>query len=121
MPTNKLKNQIHLHFIVFIWGFTAILGALISIQAIPLVWFRVMLASAVLFIFLKIRKIEFNEKGSDLLKLLFGGVLVAVHWVTFFYAIKISTISTTLITMSSSAFFVVLIKPFFERKKFELY
>lgn len=121
MPTDKLKNQIHLHFIVFIWGFTAILGALISVQAIPLVWFRVMLASAVLFIFLKIRKVEFNEKGSDLLKLLFGGVLVALHWVTFFYAIKISTISTTLITMSSSAFFVVLIKPFFERKKFELY
>jgi len=121
MPTDKLKNQIHLHFIVFIWGFTAILGALISIQAIPLVWFRVMLASAVLYIFLKIRKVEFNENGRDLLKLLFGGVLVALHWVTFFYAIKISTISTTLITMSSSAFFVVLIKPFFERKKFELY
>ena len=44
-----------------------------------------------------------------------------MHWVTFFHAIKISTVSTTLITLSSSAFFVVLIKPFFERKKFQLY
>ena len=121
MPTNKFKNQIHLHFIVFIWGFTAILGALISIDAIPLVWFRVLLASATLYIFLKIRKVKFNENSSDLFKLLFGGVLVALHWVTFFYSIKISTVSTTLITMSSSAFFVVMIKPFFERKKFELY
>jgi len=121
MPTNKFKNQIHLHFIVFIWGFTAILGALISIDAIPLVWFRVMLASATLFIFLKLRKVKFNENSGDLLKLLFGGILVALHWVTFFYSIKISTVSTTLITMSSSAFFVVMIKPFFERKKFELY
>jgi len=121
MPTNKFKNQIHLHFIVFIWGFTAILGALISIDALPLVWFRVLLASVTLFIFLKIRKVKFNENSGDLFKLLFGGILVALHWVTFFYSIKISTVSTILITMSSSAFFVVMIKPFFERKKFELY
>ena len=121
MPTNKLTNQLHLHFIVFIWGFTAILGALITLDAIPLVWFRVLMASAVLFIFFKIKKIPLKERGSDLLKFIFGGIIVALHWVTFFYAIKISTVSTTLITMSSSAIFVVLIKPFFERKKFEFY
>ena len=121
MPTNKFKNQLHLHFIVFIWGFTAILGALISIDAMPLVWFRVLLAAAVLFIFLKIRSIRFDENWLDLLKLFLGGVLVALHWVTFFYAIKISTISTTLITLSSSAFFVVIFKPFFENKRIEVY
>lgn len=121
MPTSKLKNQLHLHFIVFIWGFTAILGALISINAVPLVWFRVLLASATLFIFLKIRRVTFKENWSDLIKFLIGGIIVALHWVTFFYAIKISTISTTLITLSSSAFFVVIFKPFFEKKKFELY
>ncbi len=121
MLTNKLKNQVHLHFIVFIWGFTAILGALISIDAIPLVWFRVFLASGALFIFLKVRRVPFNERWNDLLKLLFGGILVALHWVTFFYAIKISTISTTLVTLSSSAFFVVILKPFFGKKKFEMY
>lgn len=121
MPTSKLKNQLHLHFIVFIWGFTAILGALISINAVPLVWFRVLLGSATLFIFLKIRRVTFKENWSDLIKFLIGGIIVALHWVTFFYAIKISTISTTLITLSSSAFFVVIFKPFFEKKKFELY
>lgn len=121
MPTSKFKNQLHLHFIVFIWGFTAILGALISIEAIPLVWFRVFIASAILFVFLKIRRIPFKENTVDLFRFFFGGVLVAFHWVTFFHAIKISTISTTLITLSSSAFFVVIIKPLFERKKIELY
>lgn len=120
-PTNKLKNQLHLHFIVFIWGFTAILGALISIDATALVWYRVLLASLALFIFLKVRSIRFKENLSDLLKLFLGGVLVALHWVTFFHAIKISTISTTLITLSSSAFFVVIIKPFFEKKRLEVY
>jgi len=105
MPTSKLKNQLHLHLIVFIWGFTAILGALITIEAIPLVWFRVFLASATLLIVLKIRGVPFKENRSDLFKLMIGGILVALHWVTFFHAIKISTISTTLITLSSSAFF----------------
>jgi len=121
MPNDKLKNQLHLHFIVFIWGFTAILGALISIDAVPLVWYRVLLASVALFLFLKVRKVRFTENWADLIKLAFGGLLVALHWVTFFHAIKISTVSTTLITLSSSAFFVVLIKPFFERKKFQIY
>ena len=121
MLTDKLKNQLHLHFIVFIWGFTAILGALISIDAIPLVWFRVLLASLTLFLYLKVRGVRFSENRADLLKLGFGGLLVALHWVTFFHAIKISTVSTTLITLSSSAFFVVLIKPFFERKQFQIY
>lgn len=121
MPTSKLKNQLHLHFIVFIWGFTAILGALISIDALPLVWFRVFLASGIIFIVLKLRSVTFAETGSDLLKLLFGGMLVGLHWLTFFHAIKISTVSTTLITLSSSAFFVVLIKPLYERKRFQPY
>ncbi len=121
MPNDKLKNQLHLHFIVFIWGFTAILGALISIEAVPLVWYRVLLSSAALYLVLRIRKVRFDENSADLLKLAVGGLIVALHWVTFFHAIKISTVSTTLVSLSSSAFFVVLIKPFFERKKFQWY
>lgn len=121
MPNDKLKNQLHLHFIVFIWGFTAILGALISIEAVPLVWYRVLLSSAALYLVLRIRKVRFDENWADLLKLAVGGLIVALHWVTFFHAIKISTVSTTLVSLSSSAFFVVLIKPFFERKKFQWY
>ena len=121
MPSGNFNNQLHLHFIVFIWGFTAILAALITIEAIPLVWFRVLLAAITLFVFLKIKKTTFKENLSDLIKFFIGGVIVALHWVTFFHAIKISTISTTLITLSSSAFFVVILKPFFGKKKFLFY
>lgn len=121
MQNTKLKNQLKLHFIVFIWGFTAILGALIQIDALPLVWFRVLIASVVLFGFLKIKKVIFKENYSDLLKFLIGGIIVALHWITFFHAIKISTVSTTLITLSSSAFFVVLTKPLFDGKKILIY
>jgi len=121
MQNVNLKNQLKLHFVVFIWGFTAILGALIQIDALPLVWYRVLIASVVLFGFLKIKKVIFKENYSDLLKFLIGGIIIALHWVTFFHAIKISTVSTTLITLSSSAFFVVLTKPLFDGKKILMY
>lgn len=121
MLNDKLKNQLHLHFIVFIWGFTAILAALISIDAMSLVWFRVLIASVTLFVFLKVKKTSFDEKPGDLMKFFLGGVLIAIHWITFFHAIKISTISTTLISMSSSAFFVVLLQPLFGNKKISLF
>ena len=117
MRSDKFKNQLHLHFIVFIWGFTAILGALITIDAMPLVWYRVMIAVVTLFIFFKIKRISFNEGLTDFVKFFIGGVIIALHWTTFFYAIKISNISTTLITMSSSAVFIVLLQPVFGNKK----
>jgi len=118
MPSDRLKNQIHLHFIVFIWGFTAILGALITINAMSLVWYRVLIASITLFIYLKFKKTSFNETLFDYFKLMIGGILIALHWSTFFYAIKISNISTTLIAMSSSAVFLVLLQPLFDKKNF---
>ena len=58
MPNAKLKNQLHLHFLVFIAGFTAILGELISINAASLVWYRMLLASILMFIYIKIRKVK---------------------------------------------------------------
>ena len=121
MPENKLTNQIHLHFIVFIWGFTAILAALINIDAVELVWFRVLIASFTLLLYFKIKKINFKVSIEALLRFFLGGVIIALHWVTFFYAIKISTISITLITMSSSAIFVALLDPLLSKRKFKLY
>ncbi len=121
MLTNKLKNQLHLHFIVFIWGFTAILGALIHINAIPLVWYRVFLAALTLFFYFMVKKISFKVDGVAIFRFVLGGILIALHWVTFFYAIKISTVSTTLITMSSSAIFVAVLEPLLSKKKFQIY
>lgn len=121
MPTDKLKNQIHLHLIVFIWGFTAILGALITIHAIPLVWYRVFIASLVLFIFIKWKKGSIKVDNEGLFRFFFGGVLIAVHWATFFHAIKVSNISTTLVTLSTTAIFVAFLDPIFGKRSIQWY
>lgn len=117
MQGNKLKNYLHLHFIVFIWGFTAILGALITIDAIPLVWYRMLLAVLFIGVYFILKKKSFKIDPKSLLKFAISGVIIAVHWVTFFKAIKVSNVSVALVTMSTGAFFASLIEPFFFKRK----
>ncbi|CAM1346739.1 DMT family transporter [Tenacibaculum crassostreae] len=120
MQGDKLKNYLHLHLIVFIWGFTAILGALISIDAVPLVWYRMLLAVLFIALYFFIRKKSFKVEKKALLKFAISGVIIAIHWITFFKAIKVSNVSVALVTMSTGAFFASLIEPFFFKRKIKL-
>jgi len=120
MPNDKFKSYLHLHLIVFIWGFTAILGKLLSIDAVALVWYRMGLASILIFWYVKYKKIPLHISRSQIIKYVFGGVVIALHWVTFFYAIKISNISIALATMSTGAFFTIFIEALYKRKKVDI-
>lgn len=117
MLENKLKHYLQLQLIVFIWGFTAILGALISIEAIPLVWFRMLLAVLFILVYFLIKKKNFKIDRKSSLKFLFTGIVIALHWITFFKAIKVSNVSVALVTMSTGAFFASLIEPIFFKRQ----
>ena len=106
-----LKNQLHLHFLVFIAGFTAILGELISINAISLVWYRMIIASVLMLIYIKIRRVNLKINLKSLVRLSIAGVIIALHWITFFGAIDESNISITLAMFSTGAFFASFIEP----------
>jgi len=112
-----LNSYLRLHLVVFIWGFTAILGDLISLEAIPLVWNRMLLASVVLVLYVWYKKINLKVTGRQLGVFIFAGAVIAGHWVTFFHAIKISNVSVTLACLSSGAFFMSLLEPLFYRRK----
>lgn len=111
MPNVKLKNYLHLHFLVFIAGFTAILGELITIKAIPLVWFRMVIAAVLMFIYIKIAKVKLKIKPKSILRLSIAGVIIALHWITFFGAIDEANISIALAMFSTGAFFASFIEP----------
>ena len=117
MPSAKFKNQLHLHFLVFIAGFTAILGELISLEAIPLVWYRMLIAGVLMYGFIKIKKISLLVPFRTILKFFLAGIVIALHWITFFAAIKVSNISITLAMFSTGAFFASLIEPIFYKRK----
>jgi drug/metabolite transporter (DMT)-like permease len=118
MPNDKLKSYLHFHVIVFIWGFTAILGALISLEAVPLVWYRMLLASGFIFIYIKWRKRNLKVTKRKLLILIIAGLVISLHWLTFFGAIKVSNVSITLALLSTGAFFTSILEPIFYKRKF---
>ncbi len=121
MQNDKLLNYLHLHFIVFIWGFTAVLGALISLDAVPLVWYRMGLAVIMVFVYLKIRKERLKLPWKTTLKFAGGGIIIALHWITFFAAIKVSNVSVTLAVLSTGAFFASVLEPLFYKRKIIYY
>lgn len=111
------KNLIILHFTVFVWGFTSILGALISISAVSLVWYRVLIASLSLFLYFRFNKTTIRVSKTSFLKFIFTGALVGGHWILFFQAIKSSTVPVTLVCLSSITLFTAIFEPLFSKKK----
>ncbi len=121
MLNDNMKSYLHLHLIVFIWGFTAVLGALISLDALPLVWFRMLFAVGFIAVYIYFKKISLRISKKVLLQFLFSGLIIALHWFTFFHAIKISNISITLACLSTGALFTSLLEPILYGKKIVRY
>lgn len=117
MQNDKLKSYLNLHLIVFIWGFTAILGALITINPEAIVWYRMLFAAIFLVFYLLYTKQSFRISIKEFFKLTFVGFLIAVHWVFFFKAIHVSNIAVTLSIFSLGAFFTSLLEPLFYKRK----
>ncbi|MFD1255856.1 DMT family transporter [Mucilaginibacter terrae] len=114
--TELNKNLLILHFTVFIWGFTGILGKLITITAVNLVWYRVLIAFCTLFLYFKFNKQDLKVSRGTFIKLFFTGALVGGHWILFFQAIKVSTVSVTLVCLSSLTLFTAVFEPLINRK-----
>lgn len=117
MPNAKLKHYIHLHFLVFIAGFTAILGELISIGSIELVWYRMSIAGVLMFLFIKLVRLKLKITKKTLFQFSVAGIIIALHWVTFFESINQANVSIALSMFSSGAFFASFIEPIFFKRK----
>lgn len=111
MPNANLKNYLHLHFLVFIAGFTAILGELITIKAVALVWYRMLMAAFLIFIYVKVAKVKLQITPKAILRLSIAGIIIALHWITFFGSIDEANISIALAMFSTGAFFASFIEP----------
>ena len=115
---NNLKYQVALHVIIFIWGFTAILGKLIDADAFILVWYRVVIAFVSLFVFLLLLKRDLRiADKKNLFNVLGVGVLVALHWLFFYLAIKVSTASLAIICLSTTTIHVAWLEPLVMKRK----
>lgn len=115
-----MKNSylLRLHFIVFLWGFTAILGKLILAEAQVLVFFRMLFAAVFLYLYIRLIKKESIKVSKNLLlQLVAIGSVMAFHWLFFFQSIKVSNVSIALSCLSLSTLFASLIEPLVYRRK----
>lgn len=119
----RLKNKylLLLHLVVIIFGFTAIIGKLVTVDSEVLVWYRMGIASLGLFAFGLIKKSNRKLDLKGWLKAFFVGFIVALHWILFFEAIKQSNVSITLAALSSGSIFTALLEPILFKRKFLWY
>ena len=121
MQKNNLKHFIHLHFLVFIAGFTAVLGELITNTSVSIVWHRMIIASLITIFFMLVKKKKIKISFNQFLKYSFLGLIIALHWITFFEGIEQSNISVTLAMFSTAAFFTSFLEPLFFKRKIIFY
>ena len=108
---------LQIHFCVILWGFTAILGKLISMPALPLVWWRMLIVVVLLMLLPRVWR-GLRAMPARLLWSYAGvGVLVALHWLTFYAAIKLSNASVGVTCMALGTVFTALIEPWLTGKR----
>ncbi len=115
------KDYFHLHFIVLIWGFTGVIGVLISIPPVEMVFYRTLLASFGLGFLLFYRKATFNPGPAAILSFMGTGALFAAHWILFFASARISTVSVSLVGYATCAFWTSLLEPLMTKDRIKGY
>lgn len=108
--TEKQKAYLSLHFCVLIWGFTAILGRLIQVSALPLVWWRVVLCVGLLIWLVPATQLRLIG-GRQAVRLLGIGAMIGVHWICFYGAVKLSNASVAVASMAMTTLFASFTEP----------
>ncbi|NPA08297.1 MAG: EamA family transporter [Chlorobi bacterium] len=110
-----------LHLIVFLWGFTAILGKLIHANADILVFYRMLFAAICLFVYIRVfKKDSIKVSKKVFFQLAAIGFSMALHWYCFFYSIKISNVSIALSCLSLSTLFASILEPLIFKRKIDI-
>jgi drug/metabolite transporter (DMT)-like permease len=119
MPITAVQRaQLQIHFCVLLWGFTAILGKLISLAALPLVWWRMLIVTVALALLPRVWR-GLSAMPLRLISAYAGiGVLVALHWLTFYGAIKLANASIAATCMALATVFTALIEPWLTGSRF---
>lgn len=118
------SDYLKLHFIVFLWGFTAILGLLITIPSVEMVFFRTLLATIGMGAVIVWTKGSFHVSRADAVKLILIGFIVSFHWITFFGSARVSNASVSLVGFATNSLWAAVLEPWMNRnrvKKFELF
>lgn len=113
----RFKDFLELHFVIFLWGFTAILGKLISIPAVELVALRTLITALALGLIIYKRGTPFWLGRKNVLKIFSVGFLIAAHWILFFAAARVASVSICLVGMATCSLWTAFLEPLFTKSK----
>jgi drug/metabolite transporter (DMT)-like permease len=118
--TPHARAQWQIHFCVVLWGFTAILGRAITLPAISLVWWRMLMVTVALLLAPRVWH-GLRTLTPRLAAIYAGiGVVVALHWLTFYAAIKLADASVAATCIALAPVFLALVEPWIARRSFDL-
>ena len=109
---------LQLHISILLAGFTGIFGRLITLSEGLLVWYRMVIASALLFVILKASGKFIRLPLKDSIKIALIGFLLSLHWIFFYGSIKAANVSVGVICFSLTGFFTAIFNPLLTRKRF---
>ncbi|WP_270087154.1 DMT family transporter [Sphingobacterium sp. SYP-B4668] len=116
-----MKNSyLVLHIAVLLAGFTGVFGKLITLNEVPLVWYRALFSAIILFFGLRILKVKRLTSSKEAVKIAKVGLLLMVHWVFFYASIKYSNISIGVVCYCLTSFFTAIFEPLFNNKKYSI-
>lgn len=118
-PTTK--DYLMLHFVVLIWGFTAILGVLISIPAVEIVFYRTLLASMTIGLIFFVRKTNIRLPPKQLIKIITTGFIISIHWMLFFWSARVATVSVALAGFATCSLWTAFLEPLANKTKLKWY
>jgi drug/metabolite transporter (DMT)-like permease len=117
--TPERKALLQIHFCVALWGFTAILGKLITLPALELVWWRMLIVVAAVLAWPPVWR-ELRRLDRRTLAIFSAvGTIVALHWLTFYGAIKLSNASVAATSMAVAPIFLAVIEPWIANRPFD--
>jgi drug/metabolite transporter (DMT)-like permease len=112
-----LRSYLALHFSIILFGFTAILGAIISLSALPLVWWRILLTIISLGFFAKLTTVFKQVSKKNILFICGTGGIVGLHWLTFYGSIKASNASVGVLALAATPLFTAFLEPLVQKRK----
>ncbi len=119
--TATRRAFLELHFAVFLYGFTAILGDLIDLSATVLVWWRVLITSISLLFLIRFGQTLKGIPRKLLWEYIGIGILIGLHWITFFASVKYANASIALVCYATCSFFTSILEPLLTKAKFKWY
>lgn len=117
---DQLRARLYLHFAIFCWGFTAILGKLITLPTLPLVWWRVAITVASLFLLIPLAQLR-SVSRADVWRISFNGGLLGLHWLCFYGSVKLANASVSVVSMATCSLFAAFLEPLLMKTRLKLY